>query len=163
MITVEKNPYNELIINNACKIENTLPQIEQWSILSNDINYVQYSKNPQNFHSMTLRPVKFNRIVKDTKDRNANESLLEVNLVDILDRLKEEYLDRYEGITSEIADTTRFDENSDLRTTYLGRINMTHEKNLIVEEKFSISKVRLHSRQITGWNRMPDTIRHRSK
>ena len=37
-----------------------------------------------------------------------------MNLVDISDRLKEEYLDRYEGIKSEIVDTTRFDENSDL-------------------------------------------------
>ena len=44
--------------------------------------------------------MKFNRAVKDIKGRNVNESLLEVNLVDILDRLKEEYLDRYEGIKS---------------------------------------------------------------
>ena len=33
--------------------------MEQWSILSNVINYMQYSKNPKNFHSMTIRPVKF--------------------------------------------------------------------------------------------------------
>ena len=59
---------------------------------------------------MTIRPVKFNRAVKDTKSRNVNESLLEVNLADILDRSKE-------------------DENSDLSMTYLGKINMTHNKN----------------------------------
>ena len=34
--------------------------------------------------------------------------------------LKEEYLDVYEGKQSEIVNTTRFDENSDLSTTYLG-------------------------------------------
>ena len=45
----DKNPYRELIVNNACKIENTLSQMEQWSILSNVINYVQYNKNPKNF------------------------------------------------------------------------------------------------------------------
>ena len=45
----DENPYKELIINNAYKIENALPQMEQWSILSNVINYVQYSKNPKNF------------------------------------------------------------------------------------------------------------------
>ena len=90
---------------------------------------------------MTIRPIKFNRAVKDTKSRNVNESLLEVNLVDILDRSKEEYLDRYEGVKSEIVDTTRFDENSDLSMTYLGRTNMTHDKNLIVEERFPISKL----------------------
>ena len=32
---------------------------------------------------MTIRSVKFNKAVKDTKGRNVNESLLEVNLVDI--------------------------------------------------------------------------------
>ena len=137
----DKNPYKELIINNACKIENALPQMEQWSILCNIINYIQYSKNPQNFHSMTIRPVKFNRAVKDTKGRNVNESLLEVNLVDILDRSKEKYLDRYEGVKPEIVDTTRFDKNSDFSMTYLGKINMTQDKNLIVEERFPISKL----------------------
>ena len=32
-----------------------------------------------------------------------------------------EYLDVYKGIQSEIVNTTRFDENSDLSTTYLGK------------------------------------------
>ena len=45
----DENPYKELIINNACKIENALPQMEQWSIFSNVINYLQYSKNSQTF------------------------------------------------------------------------------------------------------------------
>ena len=38
------------------------------------------------------------------------------------DILKEDYLDMYEGIQTEILNTTRFDENSDLSTTYLGKI-----------------------------------------
>ena len=37
------------------------------------------------------------------------------------DILKGEYLDVYEGIQSDILNTTRFDENSDLSTTYLGK------------------------------------------
>ena len=45
----DENPYKELIVNNAGKIESALTQMEQWSILSNIINYVQYSKNPKNF------------------------------------------------------------------------------------------------------------------
>ena len=134
----DENPYKQLMINNAYKIENALPQMEQSSILSNVTNYIQYSKNPNSFHSMTIRPVKFNRAVRDTKSRNVNESLLEVNLVDNLDRSKEEYLDKY-GVKSKIVDTTRFDENSDLNTTYLGKINMICNKNLMVEERFPIS------------------------
>ena len=123
------------------RVENVLPQLEQWSIFSNIINYVQYDKNPKNFHSITIRPVKCKKIVKDAKGRKVDESLLEVNLVDNMDRLKEEYLDRYERVKSEIVDTTRFDENSDLGMTYLGKLNMTHDKNLMVEERFLISKL----------------------
>ena len=35
--------------------------------------------------------------------------------------LKEEYLDIYEEIQSKIVNTTRFDKNSDLSTSYLGK------------------------------------------
>ena len=136
----DENPYKELIVNNASKVDSTLNQIEQWSILSNVINYAQYSKNSKNFHSMTIKPAKLNKVVENTKSRNINESLLEGNLVDNLDRSKEEYLDRYEGGKPENVDTTRFDENLDLSTTYLGKINMTQDKDLMAEEKFPISK-----------------------
>ena len=76
----DENPCKELIINNVYRVENVIPQMEQWSILGNVINYVQYNKNPKNFHSITIRPVKCNKVVKDTKGRNVDGSLLEVNL-----------------------------------------------------------------------------------
>ena len=112
--------------------------MEQWLIFSNVINYVQHSKNPKNFHFVTVKPAKLNKIVKD-KDKN--ESLSKVNLVESLGRSREEKLDRYEGVKSEIVDTTRFDENSDLSTTYLGRVDMTRDKDLMVEQKFPISQL----------------------
>ena len=53
----EENQYKELIVNNAIKVENALSQIEQWSFLNNMINYLQYSRNPKDFHTVTVRPV----------------------------------------------------------------------------------------------------------
>ena len=50
----DENPYKELIFNNTSKIENTLSQMEQWSMLSNIINYVQYNKSPKNFHDVII-------------------------------------------------------------------------------------------------------------
>ena len=44
----ETNPYKELIVNKAEKIEPLKMQMEQWSILSNILNYVQHSR----FNSM---------------------------------------------------------------------------------------------------------------
>ena len=63
-----------------------------------------------------------------------------VNFADISYRSKEEYSDRYEGIKSEILNTTRFDEKSGLSTIYLGKINMIWDDNLMVEEKFLITE-----------------------
>ena len=37
-------------------------------------------------------------------------------------KLQEEYLDVYERIQSDIVSSSSFDENFDIRTTYLGRI-----------------------------------------
>ena len=54
--------------------------------------------------------------------------------------LHEEYLDVYEGIQPEIVNTTRFDENSDLSTTYLGKSDKTRNKKLKAEESFPISE-----------------------
>ena len=46
----------------------------------------------------------------------------------------------YDGIQSEVISTTRFDENSDLSTTYLGRIDITKTSKIKEEEKFPISE-----------------------
>ena len=40
----ETNPYKELIVNTTEKIEPLTTQMEQWSILSNILNYVQHSR-----------------------------------------------------------------------------------------------------------------------
>ena len=66
----DKNPYKELIVNNAIKVENALSQMEQWSILSNIINYVQYSKNPKDFYTMTVKPVNNGKCSLALKDKN---------------------------------------------------------------------------------------------
>ena len=55
-------------------------------------------------------------------------------------RLKEEYLDIYNGIQSGISSTTRFDENSDLSTTYLGRVGTARDSKIKAEETFPISE-----------------------
>ena len=54
--------------------------------------------------------------------------------------LNEEYLDMYEGIQSEILNTIRFDENSDLSTTYLGKADRSKNNKIKAEESFPISE-----------------------
>ena len=44
----------------------------------------------------------------------------------------------YEGVQSEVVNTTRFDENSDLSMTYLGRIVINRASEVKAEEKYPI-------------------------
>ena len=53
----DTNPYKELIVNNAEKIVLLLTQMEQWSILSNMLNYIQYDKHPKNCHNLGISTV----------------------------------------------------------------------------------------------------------
>ena len=53
--------------------------------------------------------------------------------------MKEEYLDRYEGVISEVLNT-RFDKSTHLSTTYSGKFRMTQGDDLNVEERFLITE-----------------------
>ena len=90
----DKNPYGELIVNNAGKVENTLSKVEQWSILSSVINYVQYSNNPRNIHAMLVKPTNKNKINIGRRQGEKDRSTSKVSFIDTSDRLIEEYLDR---------------------------------------------------------------------
>ena len=136
----DENPYRELTVNNAGKVESALSQMEQWSILSNVINYVQYSKNPKNFHAMSIKPMNKDKSSVGRREGDKDRYPSQVGLVDTSDRSTEECLDRYEGVKSEILNTTRFNENSDLDMIYLGKSSMIRNYKMVVEERFLISK-----------------------
>ena len=55
-------------------------------------------------------------------------------------KLRGDYLDMKKGFQSEEISTTRFDENSDLRMIYLGRVDTTIVSKIKAEEKFPISE-----------------------
>ena len=124
-----------MIVNNTEKIEPLLAQIEQWSILSNTLNYIQYDKHPKNFHDSGIRAV---NAYKGHLDVTEERDKIEIDFGPTLDILREEYFNVFEGIQSEIVNTTRFDENSDLSTTYLGKSDRSKNRKLKAEESFPI-------------------------
>ena len=131
----EVNPYRELVVNNAETVEILKTQMEQWSILSNLLNYVQHIKFNSMNHSLSVKPV--NRYKTNP---NKEREFREVDFGTVLQGLQNGYLDIYEGIQSDIVSSSRFDENSDISTTYLGR--MGHKENqdkLKAEESFPVS------------------------
>ena len=89
-----------------------------WSILSNILNYVQHSKFNSMNHSLSVKPVNRYKI-----KQNEEKEFREVDFGTILQNLQNEYLEVYEGIQSDVVSSSRFDENSDISKTYLGKIN----------------------------------------
>ena len=49
-------------------------------------------------------------------------------------------MDVYEDVFAEVVTTKRFDENIDLSTTYLGKIDMKREDIMKAEESFPTSE-----------------------
>ena len=56
------------------------------------------------------------------------------------DVLKAKYMDVYEDVFAEVVTTYRFDENVNLSTTHLGKIDMKREDIMKAEESFPISE-----------------------
>ena len=124
----EINPYRELIINNAERIEPLMAQMEQWSILSNILNYIQHDRHHTMNHNLSIGAVNKYKNYPETKEER---EFTELNFGSMPQKLCEEYLDVYEDIQSEIVNTTRFGENFDLSMAYLGnqtRQGMTNWK-----------------------------------
>ena len=61
----EINPYRELIVNNAERTEPLMMQMEQWSILSNVLNYVQHSKFKSMDHTLDVKAMNRYKIKSD--------------------------------------------------------------------------------------------------
>ena len=111
--------------------------MEQLSILCNTLNYIQYNRHPKNYHNLSISAVSKYR---NTLDIKQDTDMVELDFGPTPHILKEEYLDIYEGMQSEIATTTRCDENLDLSTTYLGKSNRSKNDKLKAEESFPISE-----------------------
>ena len=132
----ETNPYRELIVNNAKKIEPLMTQMEQWSILSNILNYVQHSRFNSMNHTLDVKGV--NRYKSKP---NTDKEFKELDFGVTPKKLQEEYMDIYGGIHSDVVSSNRFDENSDISITYLGKIeNRGDQDKLKAEESFPISE-----------------------
>ena len=54
----------------------------------------------------------------------------------VSEKLKTDYLDVYDGVYADIISTNRFDEDTDLSTTFLGQTDISRKTELKAEENF---------------------------
>ena len=124
------------ILNKKPKEDDRAEQMINSSIFSDKIKYVNsyVSMNP----SLTIKPLEDRKHKRLYSSLETNEDLIPDMIFDE-DRIRDIYLDRYNGVQAEISQVTSFDESTDLNTTYLGKTDMTRDYVIKAEEKFPIS------------------------
>ena len=75
-------------------------------------------------HSLDIKPVNKYKTQSNDSHSSFDKEFREVDFGKAPQSLQDEYLDVYESIQSDIVSSNRFDENSDISTTYLGQIEL---------------------------------------
>ena len=97
-------------MNFTCHNIKTL-QVEFWSILNDNIKYVQYNERTAHFLDVkTLDYRQHKRLYNKLKGEEGQT--LDIDFGDNPDMLKTNYLDMYEGVHADMVYSNRFDENS---------------------------------------------------
>ena len=65
----ETDPYKELIVNNTEKIEPLMIQMEQLSILSNVLNYIQHDRHPTINQNLSIRVVNNTKVTQKQRKK----------------------------------------------------------------------------------------------
>ena len=53
----EINPHHKIGLNKAERDNTILWQMEQWSVLSNMVIYIQYDRHPMNFYNLDITSI----------------------------------------------------------------------------------------------------------
>ena len=134
----DNNPYKRVVLNNVYKEPEKTPEMKSWSIFSDNVRYVQHDKmTKQSLDIDTLDYRDQKNLYSQMKDEK--RETLDVDFGLYPDITKARYLDVYEDIYAEMVYASKFDENSDLSTTYLGQADMTRNTRIKAEERFPIT------------------------
>ena len=99
-------------------------QMKEWSILSDHVKYIT-SDRSKTFNNLSIDQLNNRQDISLYRKLQEKESLsTNVNFSGSSAKLRSEYLDIYKGIYAEIVSLDRFNEYTDLSTTYLGQMDM---------------------------------------
>ena len=119
--------------------EKSPAQMKEWSILSDHVKYITSDKH-KTFNNLSIDQLNYRQDISLYRELQEKELLsTNLNFDGSSTKLKSEYLDVYEWIYAEIVSSNRFDEDTDLSTTYLGQSDMTRDMEVKAEENFPIT------------------------
>ena len=132
------NSYKDAMLKEPNRKGDLVP-MDEWSILSDHVKYVNHGESGA-FQKLSIDSLNY-RQNRGLYKRLNNKVILKPNLNfgKSLEKLKDDYLDVYEGVYTEVIRTDRFDEDTDLSTTYLGQIDMTRDTEVKAEEIFPMT------------------------
>ena len=144
------SPKQEMFANDVNQYEKALlsdrntrrsnSQMEQWSILSDNIVYVR-SEDNDIMNGINIKPIDYREHKRMYREMGKEGGeWLDIDFGESPEIMKSRYMDVYDNIYAEVVMTSRFDENVDLSMTYLGRIDMKREEVMKAEESFPISE-----------------------
>ena len=138
--TNDVNQYEKALLSDRTMKRGSNSQIEQWSILSDNIVYVRSEdRDIMNGIEIKLIDYREHKRIYRKMGKEGGERL-EIDFGESPEIMKRRYMDVYDDIYAEVVTTSRFDENVDLSMTYLGRIDMKREEVMKAEESFPISE-----------------------
>ena len=133
------NQYEKVLLSDR-NTRRSNSQMEQWSILSDNIVYVR-SEDNDIMNGIDIKSIDYRehkRMYKKMGKEGGER--LDIYFGESPEIMRSRYMDVYDNIYAEVVTTSRFDENVDLSTTYLGRIDMKKEEVMKAEESFPISE-----------------------
>ena len=140
------NQYEKALLSGKNMKRRSDSQIEQWSILSDNIVYIR-SEDRDVMNGIDIKSINYRKHKRIYRKMGREEGgKLEMDFGESLEIMKSRYMDVYDDVYAEVITTSRFDENVDLSTTYLGRKDMKKEEVMKVEESFLIFRTRIHYR-----------------
>ena len=133
------NPYEKALLSDKKIKKEVNSQIEQWSILSDNIIYVK-SEDRDIMNGIDIKPIDYREHKRMYRRMNKEGGKrIDIDFGESLEVMRCRYMDIYDKVYAEVV-TSRFDENMDLSTTYLGRVNMQREEMLKAEQSFLITE-----------------------
>ena len=135
---LEVNSYKDAMLKEPDRKGNPVP-MEEWSILSDHVKYVMHDES-EAFQKLNIDLMNY-RQNRDLYKRLNSEEMLKtsLNFGKSPEKLQSDYLDMYKGVYAEVISIDRFDEDTDLSTTFLGQVNMARDTEVKAEESFPMT------------------------
>ena len=136
----DTNQYEKVLVSDVNIMDKNKSQMEQWSILSDNIVYVRSVSN-DDMSRIDIKTVDYRDHRRMYRKMGKEEGQrMNIDFGDSPNVLKGRCMDVYADIFAEVVTTNRFDKKVDLSTMYLGKMSVKREDIMKAEESFPLSE-----------------------